>query len=60
MRIYTKIQLVVELNLVFYGFINVTQTHPKPEVKPVHGVSSFNMMVYQVVNHNNIQPVVEF
>ena len=35
MRIYTKIQLVVELNLVFYGFINVIQTHPKTEVQPV-------------------------
>ena len=36
MRIYTKIQLVVELNIVFfYGFINVIQTHPKPEVQPV-------------------------
>ena len=35
MRIYTKIQLEVELNLVFYGFINVIQTHPNPEVQPM-------------------------
>ena len=36
MRIYTKIQLVVELNLdFFYGFINVIQTYSKTEVQPV-------------------------
>ena len=35
MRIYTKIQLVVELNLVFYGFINIVQTYSKNEAQPV-------------------------
>ena len=32
MRIYTKIQLILESNLDFQGFINIIQTHP--EIQP--------------------------
>ena len=32
MRIYTKIQLILESNLDFQGFINIDQTHP--EIQP--------------------------
>ena len=35
MRIYTKIQLILESNLDFQGFINVIQTHPNPGVQPM-------------------------
>ena len=45
MRILNKIQLMVELNLVFYGFINVIQTHPKTEVQPVVALDT----VFQVL-----------
>ena len=35
MRIYTKIQSILESNLDFQGFINITPTHPNPEVQPM-------------------------
>ena len=35
MRIYTKIQPILESNLDFQGFINIIQTHPNPEVQPM-------------------------
>ena len=35
MRILNKIQLILESNLDFQGFINVIQTHPNPEVQPM-------------------------
>ena len=35
MRIYTKIQLILESNLDFQGFINIIQTYSKTEVQPV-------------------------
>ena len=35
MRIYTKIQLILEYNLDFQGFINIAQTHPKNETQPM-------------------------
>ena len=35
MRIYTKIQLILESNLDFQGFINIDQTYSKTEVQPV-------------------------
>ena len=64
MRIYTKIQLVVELNLVF---LRVYQRHPNaPETRGTargclgHGVLSFNVLVHWVVNHDKIQPTVVF
>ena len=34
MRILNKIQLILESNLDFQGFINITPTHPKPEIQP--------------------------
>ena len=64
MRIYTKIQLVIELKLVFLrGYQRHPNTSETRSTAPGclgHCVSSFNMMVYQVVNHNIIQFVVEF
>ena len=35
MRILNKIQLILESNLDFQGFISVIQTHPNPEVQPM-------------------------
>ena len=34
MRILNKTQLILESNLDFQGFINITPTHPKPEIQP--------------------------
>ena len=63
MRIQTKIQLILESNLVFQRFYqyhpNVLQNRSAARGCLGRDVSSFNPMVYQVVNHNNIQPMVE-
>ena len=74
MRIYTKIQLILESNLDFQGFINVIQTHPNPEVQPmVEFRVSFirvtkrgqiflrpDMSSYAAENSDHVQPVVVF
>ena len=64
MRIYTKIQLILESNLGFSRFYqyhpNVLQNRSTARGCLGRDVSSFNPMVYQVVNHNNIQPMVEY
>ena len=63
MRIYTKIQLVVELNLVFLRVYqhrpNVLQKRSATRGCLGRGVSSFNELIHRVVNRNNIQPMVE-
>ena len=74
MRILNKIQLILESNLDFQGFINVIQTHPNPEVQPmVEFRVSFirvtkrgqiflrpDMSSYAAENSDHVQPVVVF
>ena len=60
MRIYTKIQLVVELNLVFYGVTNVLQTRSTARGSHGYDVSSFNVLVHCVVNHDKFNPRLYF
>ena len=64
MRIYIKIQLVVEFRL---GFLRVYQRHPntsetRSTARGSHGydVSSFNVLVYWIVNHDKFNPRLYF
>ena len=70
MRIYTKIQSILESNLDFQGFINITPTHPNPEIQPaVEFRGSFvrvaeyrqiflrpDMSSYAAENSDHVQP----
>ena len=83
MRIYTKIQLILEFNLGFQGFANVAPTNQPRNttydwtwswIFDIYNVLNatpcsnpclllvrvrFDMMVYQVVKYDKIQPMVE-
>ena len=51
MRFLNKIQLILEFNLGFQGFINIAQTHPNPEVQPT---VDFRVSFMQVTKHGQM------